>query len=81
MFDREPERMRYQQTDAGFTLIEVLIVVAIVGILVVIAIPQFQSYRARALNSSAVADLKCLKTGVEAFKADTDEYPTGVLFQ
>jgi len=59
----------------GFTLIELLIVVAIIGILAAIAIPQFSAYRAKAYNSAGNADLKNLKTGMEAFMADNQEYP------
>ncbi|MBV5338614.1 MAG: prepilin-type N-terminal cleavage/methylation domain-containing protein [Deltaproteobacteria bacterium] len=65
----------------GFTLIELLIVVAIIGILAAIAIPQFSAYRAKAYNSSANSDLKNMKTGMEAFMADNQVYPTSVLYQ
>lgn len=62
----------------GFTLIELLIVVAIIGILAAIAIPQFSAYRAKAYNASSNADLKNLKTGMEAFMADNQQYPAAV---
>jgi type IV pilus assembly protein PilA len=64
----------------GFTLIELLIVVAIIGILAAVAIPQFSSYRAKAYNSAANADLKNMKTGMEAFMADNQQYPDDVQY-
>ena len=59
----------------GFTLIELMIVVAIIGILAAIAIPQFAAYRQKAYNSAAQSDLKNAKTGMEAFMADNQQYP------
>ena len=69
---------KFRKSQKGFTLIELLIVVAIIGILAAIAIPQFASYRQKAYNSAAQSDLKNIKTGMEAYMADNQEYP-GVL--
>ena len=58
----------------GFTLIEVMIVVAIIGILASIAIPQYAVYRQRAFDSRAQADLKNVATAEEAYFVDTSSY-------
>jgi type II secretion system protein G len=68
-------KIREKLNQKGFTLIELMIVIAIIGILAAIAIPQFASYRKKAYNSAALSDLKTAKTSLEAYYADTQEYP------
>ena len=60
----------------GFTLIELMIVIAIIGILAAIAIPQFSAYRRRSYNSSAKSDARNLATALEAYYVDYSTYDT-----
>jgi type IV pilus assembly protein PilA len=63
-----------KSNEKGFTLIELMIVIAIIGILAAIAIPQFSAYRTRSYNSAAQADLRNAATAQEAYYVDFQTY-------
>ena len=59
----------------GFTLIELLIVVLIIAILAAIAIPNFLEFQTRAKVSRVKADMRTVRTALEAYAVDYGEYP------
>ena len=61
---------RKKEGQKGFTLIELMIVIAIIGILAAIAIPQFVSYRQKGYNTQAKGELKSFFTACQAYYAD-----------
>ena len=65
---------KFNRDEKGFTLIELMIVIAIIGILAAIAIPQFSAYRTRSYNSVAQSDLRNAATAQEAYVIDNNTY-------
>ncbi len=63
----------------GFSLIELLIVVVVIGILAAIAIPRFQQARNKAFQATLVSDLKHVVTAQELYWARNETYSTDIL--
>lgn len=60
----------------GFTLIELMIVIAIIGILAVIALPAYQDYTGRAQVSEAITLMEGQKSAIVEYYADKGKWPT-----
>lgn len=60
---------------SGFTLIELMIVVAVIGVLSAIAIPQYQNFAKKGAISSGIATLAALKTNIEDYISQNNKFP------
>jgi len=75
-----PQRLRHidrggELQIAGFTLVELMIVVTIIGLLLSIALPEFSNYRLNAKIARTASEMRSLSTGFVAYKAGMFVYP------
>lgn len=69
-------RERTKSMKRGFTLIEIMIVVAIVLIIITVAVPNILRSRVVANEGAAIANLKTLSTACQAYHIDNQSYPS-----
>lgn len=67
--------MRKVRNQKGFTIMELMIVIVIIGILIAIAAPAYQSFRQRASLSACNANMRTISSGIGMYFADHEEYP------
>jgi general secretion pathway protein G len=71
-----PDRSNVErESERGFTLIEMMIVVAIIAILVSVLVPNFMRARAQAQTAACEANLKEIATALELYQTDHESYP------
>lgn len=62
-------------TEAGFTLLELLVAIAIIGLLAAIGIPTYESYKLRARIASTASEVRTFSTGFWAYAAGEEDFP------
>ena len=70
-------RQRMAQEESGFTLVELLVVMLILGLLAAIAIPAFFNQRDKAKDSDAKSAVRTAETAMETYSTDNDGKYTG----
>jgi len=68
--------MSFKQNNKGFTIVELLIVIVVIGILAALVITTFTGIQQRARNTERQTDIKALHSQVEAYYAQNSRYPT-----
>ena len=69
------ESGRFGIVFSGFTLIEILIAIAIIGTLAAIAVPSYMSYRENARITAAISDIKTIEAKIERFWFNNKTFP------
>lgn len=62
----------------GFTLVELLVVISIIGILIAVVFGSFSQSQAQARDNARMTDLKNLQLAIERFRADTGSFPVNL---
>ncbi|VVO67367.1 type II secretion system major pseudopilin GspG [Pseudomonas fluorescens] len=72
----KPLRRNIPSNQRGFTLIEIMVVVVIIGVLGAIVVPQFMSRPDQAKVTAAKIDIQTISTALEMYRLDNAHYPS-----
>jgi type IV pilus assembly protein PilA len=78
MLHRMAEPTKSLSKGNGFTLVEILVVIVVIGLLAAIAIPQFMIYRSEAIDAQMKSDLRNASIAVEAYYAKQSVLPASL---
>lgn len=67
--------LRRARSERGFTLIELVIVIGIIGVLAGIAVPRYSAYKTTAENNADALTARVVQTAIELYQAENGEYP------
>lgn len=67
---------KYIDNQRGFTILELLVVIGIIGVLATIALPKFGGVREDANSAVSKSNLKSLQTAIERYRLNNGKYPT-----
>ena len=68
---------QFNRNQSGFTIVELLIVIVVIGILAALVLNTFQGVQARARDTERKTDVNSISTQLEAYYADFGHYPSG----
>ncbi len=67
--------LRRARSERGFTLIELVIVIGIIGVLAGIAVPRYSAYKTTAENNADALTARVVQTAIELYQAENGKYP------
>lgn len=68
--------MKTERSEKGFTLIEIMVVVVIIGLLATLILPRVLGRQEEAFIAKAKSDIRALSSAVQLYKLDTFKFPT-----